>query len=115
MRVSFVTSDQQVPSTVEYGKTPGSYEASATGEHTQYTLFPYTSGKIHHVVIGPLEPRTTYHYRCGGSGPEFSLRTPTSTLPIEFVVVGKYSLVAHDFARSQFINALIEVEGPTLK
>ncbi|KAF7147914.1 hypothetical protein RHSIM_Rhsim03G0076800 [Rhododendron simsii] len=88
MRVSFVTSDKQVPSTVEYGKMPGSYEASATGEHTQYTLFTYTSGKIHHVVIGPLEPRTTYYYRCGGSGTEFSFRTPTSTLPIEFVVVG---------------------------
>lgn len=88
MRVSWVTSDHHSPSTVEYGTTPGKYEASAKGVDTKYTYFFYTSGKIHHVVIGPLEPRTIYYYRCGGSGPEFSFRTPTSSLPIEFVVVG---------------------------
>ncbi|KAH7855309.1 hypothetical protein Vadar_023559 [Vaccinium darrowii] len=88
MKVSWVTSDHHAPSTVEYGQTPGKYEASAKGVHITYTFFFYTSGKIHHVVIGPLEPRTTYYYRCGSSGPEFSFRTPTSSLPIEFVVVG---------------------------
>ncbi|XP_057467458.1 purple acid phosphatase 22-like [Actinidia eriantha] len=88
MRVSWVTSDHHTRSKVEYGKAPGRYEASATGEHTKYQYFFYSSGKIHHVKIGPLEPATTYYYRCGGSGPEFSLRTPPSSLPIEFAVAG---------------------------
>ncbi|KAL6988396.1 Purple acid phosphatase 22 [Sarracenia purpurea var. burkii] len=88
MRVSWVTSEHHVPSTVEYGKTPGKYEATATGESTKYRYFFYSSGEIHHVKIGPLGPSTSYYYRCGGSGPEFSFRTPPSTLPIEFAVVG---------------------------
>lgn len=88
MRVSWITSHKHTKSMVEYGKSSGTYEASATGDHTSYHYFFYSSGEIHHVVIGPLEPSTTYYYRCGGSGPEFSLRTPPSDLPIEFVVVG---------------------------
>ncbi|CAL5389278.1 unnamed protein product [Camellia sinensis] len=88
MRVSYVTTSHQVPSMVEYGKVSGTYESSATGDHTKYQYFFYTSGNIHHVTIGPLEPSTTYYYRCGGSGPEFSFRTPTSSLPIEFAIVG---------------------------
>ncbi|GFZ08732.1 purple acid phosphatase 22 [Actinidia rufa] len=88
MRVSWVTSDHHTRSKVEYGKAPGRYESSATGEQTKYQYFFYSSGKIHHVKIGPLEPATTYYYRCGGSGPEFSLRTPPSSLPIEFAVAG---------------------------
>ncbi|XP_059667462.1 purple acid phosphatase 22-like [Cornus florida] len=90
MRVSWVTSDKHVPSVVEYGKVSGRYEASATGEHTSYHYFFYSSDNIHHVKIGPLEPSTTYYYRCGGGGggPEFSFRTPPSTLPIEFAIVG---------------------------
>lgn len=89
MKISWVTSHEHVKSMVEYGKTPGIYEASATGEHTSYQYFLYRSGKIHHVTIGPLDPKTTYYYRCGGSGPEFKLRTPPSAFPIEFVVAGK--------------------------
>ncbi|XP_052173357.1 purple acid phosphatase 22-like [Diospyros lotus] len=88
VRVSWVTSDHHTASTVEYGTAPGRYEASATGEHTKYHYFFYSSGKIHHVKIGPLEAGTTYYYRCGGSGPEFSFRTPPPTLPIEFIVAG---------------------------
>ncbi|WOG91105.1 hypothetical protein DCAR_0310353 [Daucus carota subsp. sativus] len=88
MKISWVTSHEHVKSMVEYGKTPGIYEASATGEHTSYQYFLYRSGKIHHVTIGPLDPKTTYYYRCGGSGPEFKLRTPPSAFPIEFVVAG---------------------------
>lgn len=88
MRVSWITSDKHSKSIVEYGKSPGTYEAPATGERTSYKYFFYSSGEIHHVVIGPLEASTTYYYRCGGSGPEFSFKTPPSTFPIEFVIVG---------------------------
>lgn len=90
MRVSWITAARHhTKSIVEYGKSPGKYEASAEGpEGKSYHYFFYSSGKIHHTVIGPLEPSTTYYYRCGGSGPEFSFRTPPSTFPIEFVIVG---------------------------
>lgn len=88
MRISWVTTSKHTPSMVEYGKRTGKYEASATGEHTSYHYFFYSSGKIHHVTIGPLDPLTTYYYRCGGSGPEYTFRTPPSTFPIEFAVVG---------------------------
>lgn len=90
MKISWVTTSHvQVKSMVEYGKTPGKYEASATGEHTSYQFFLYRSGRIHQVTIGPLDPSTTYYYRCGGFGQEFELRTPPSTFPIEFAIVGK--------------------------
>lgn len=89
VRVTWITDDHHAPSTVEYGTEKGRYDAKARGEHTSYTYFKYSSGKIHHVKIGPLEPSTTYYYRCGGSGPEFSFKTPPSTFPVEFVVVGK--------------------------
>ncbi|CAI9097763.1 OLC1v1034247C1 [Oldenlandia corymbosa var. corymbosa] len=88
MRVTYITSHKHTKSLVEYGKSPGVYEASSTGDHDSYHYFFYSSGEIHNVVIGPLEPGTTYYYRCGGSGPEFSFRTPPSDLPIEFVIVG---------------------------
>ena len=90
MKVSWVTDSKHTSSLVEYGKESGKYNAKANGEHTSYKYFFYSSGKIHHVTIGPLEPSTTYFYRCGGSGPEFSFKTPPSTLPLEFVVAGKF-------------------------
>ncbi|GAB4833397.1 Purple acid phosphatase 22 [Ancistrocladus abbreviatus] len=88
MRVSWITSNSKAPSIVEYGKAPGQYEASATGDQLKYEYFFYFSGEIHHVVIGPLEPSTTYYYRCSKAGPEFSFRTPPASLPIEFAIVG---------------------------
>ncbi|GLT62643.1 hypothetical protein SLA2020_352620 [Shorea laevis] len=88
MRISWVTEDKHVESKVEYGEQPGNYNAVVTGESTRYEYFFYTSGKIHHVKIGPLEPATTYYYRCGGQGPEFSFKTPPVNFPIEFAVVG---------------------------
>ncbi|KAK7345357.1 hypothetical protein VNO77_15960 [Canavalia gladiata] len=88
MRVSWITEDKQRESIVEYGTKKGEYNRKTTGEHTSYRYFLYKSGKIHHVVIGPLHPNTIYYYKCGGSGPEFSFKTPPSKFPIEFVVVG---------------------------
>ncbi|GMY25179.1 purple acid phosphatase 22-like [Fagus crenata] len=88
IRVSWITEAKHTQSIVEYGKAPGAYNSVSTGEHTSYKYFFYSSGKIHHVKIGPLEPGTTYYYRCGGSNPEFSFRTPPQQFPIEFAIVG---------------------------
>ncbi|KAF0896503.1 hypothetical protein E2562_024361 [Oryza meyeriana var. granulata] len=88
MRISWVTDDRTAPSVVEYGTSPGKYTASATGDHTTYRYFFYKSGAIHHATIGPLDLSTTYYYRCGKAGDEFTLRTPPARLPVEFVVIG---------------------------
>ena len=93
VRVSWITEDKHVKSEMEYGTEAGKYSAKATGEKTQYQYFFYRSGSIHHVKIGPLRPSTTYFYRCGGSGPDFSFKMPPAELPIEFVVVGKFMLL----------------------
>ncbi|KAG4215899.1 hypothetical protein ERO13_A01G207200v2 [Gossypium hirsutum] len=88
MRVTWITEDKDVPSIVEYGKISEKYNNIIEGDSTLYRYFFYSSEKIHHVKIGPLEPSTMYYYKCGGYGPEFSFKTPPSTFPIEFVVVG---------------------------
>ncbi|XP_058001349.1 purple acid phosphatase 18 isoform X1 [Hevea brasiliensis] len=88
IRVSWVTDDKSSLSTVEYGTSPGRYSAISHGESTSYSYLLYSSGKIHHTVIGPLEPSTVYFYRCGGQGPEFQLKTPPAQLPITFAVAG---------------------------
>ncbi|KAK7284877.1 hypothetical protein RJT34_19631 [Clitoria ternatea] len=88
MRVSWISEDKKGKSVVEYGRNAGEYSEKAIGESGSYQYFFYSSGKIHNVVIGPLEPGTTYFYRCGGLGPEYSFKTPPPTLPIEFVIVG---------------------------
>ena len=88
MRVSWVTDDKRAPSVVEYGRASRNYTATATGDHTSYRYFLYSSGKIHHVKIGPLEPGVVYYYRCGMAGKEFSLRTPPAALPIELALAG---------------------------
>ncbi|KAF0891910.1 hypothetical protein E2562_011302 [Oryza meyeriana var. granulata] len=62
MRVSWITEDKHVRSVVEYGKISGNYTASATGDHTSYRYFLYSSGKIHHVKIGPLDRGTVSDY-----------------------------------------------------
>ncbi|KAH0635420.1 hypothetical protein KY285_035117 [Solanum tuberosum] len=89
MRVTWITSHKHEKSIVEYGTSPGNYDKSSmTGERMSYRYFFYNSGEIHHITIGPLGPNTTYYYRCGGNGPEFSFKTPPSTFPIEFAIVG---------------------------
>ncbi|XP_050217100.1 purple acid phosphatase 18 [Mercurialis annua] len=88
MRISWVTDDKSAQSTVQYGTLPGRYSAVSQGESTSYTYLFYSSGKIHHTVIGPLEPDTVYFYKCGGQGSEFQLKTPPAELPITFAVAG---------------------------
>ncbi|XVF55690.1 hypothetical protein PTKIN_Ptkin06aG0057100 [Pterospermum kingtungense] len=67
MRISWISEDKDVPSKVEYGKISGIYNAAAKGEHTSYSYFFYSSGK-----------------------------TPRSTFPLEFVVVGNGSYTDFD-------------------
>jgi acid phosphatase type 7 len=100
MGVSWVTDDKHVQSVVEYGRVSGNYTASATGDHTSYRYFFYSSGRIHHVTIGPLEPGTVYYYRCGKAGHEFSLRTPPAALPIELAVAGCCDACLHTTLRA---------------
>ncbi|XP_052208184.1 purple acid phosphatase 18 [Diospyros lotus] len=88
MRVTWITNDKSSPSTVEYGTSPGKYSSIAQGESTSYKYLLYSSGKIHHTVIGPLRHGTVYYYRCGGQGPEFQLKTPPSQFPVTFAVAG---------------------------
>lgn len=88
MRVTWITNDKSAPSVVEYGTAPGRYNFVTQGESTSYSYLLYSSGKIHHTVIGPLEDNTVYYYRCGGEGPEFQLKTPPSQFPITFAVAG---------------------------
>ncbi|KAJ6980202.1 purple acid phosphatase 18-like [Populus alba x Populus x berolinensis] len=88
MRVSWVTNDKSAASMVEYGTSPGRYSNIAIGESTCYSYLFYSSGKIHHTVIGPLEDNTVYYYRCGGGGPEYKLKTPPAQFPVTFAVAG---------------------------
>ncbi|XP_015698217.2 probable purple acid phosphatase 20 [Oryza brachyantha] len=88
IRITWIT-DDDAPATVEYGTVSGEYPFSAAGSTTTYSFFLYHSGKIHDAVVGPLEPSTTYYYRCSNStSREFSFRTPPASLPVKFVVVG---------------------------
>ncbi|CAD6265233.1 unnamed protein product [Miscanthus lutarioriparius] len=88
MRVTWITHDD-APAIVEYGTTSGNYPLSATGSTMTYSYVLYHSGNIHDAVIGPLQPSTTYYYRCSSNpSREFSFRTPPATLPFKFVVVG---------------------------
>ncbi|KAK2377810.1 Purple acid phosphatase 18 [Trifolium repens] len=88
MRITWITDDKHSPSFVEYGTLPGRYDSISEGEYTSYNYLLYSSGKIHHTVIGPLEYNTVYFYRCGGQGPEFELKTPPAQFPITFAVAG---------------------------
>ncbi|XP_016465792.1 purple acid phosphatase 18-like [Nicotiana tabacum] len=88
IRVSWVTTDKSSLSVIEYGTSTGKYSFKAQGESTKYSYLLYSSGTIHHTVIGPLQDNTVYFYRCGGEGPEFQLKTPPSKFPVTFAVAG---------------------------
>eukprot|EP00262_Sarcandra_glabra_P005201 TRINITY_DN16555_c0_g1_i2.p1 TRINITY_DN16555_c0_g1~~TRINITY_DN16555_c0_g1_i2.p1 ORF type:complete len:416 (-),score=55.36 TRINITY_DN16555_c0_g1_i2:201-1421(-) len=88
MRITWITDDESSPSVVDYGTSPGEYMSLSLGESTSYNYLLYSSGKIHHTVIGPLEDETVYYYRCGGQGPEFNFKTPPSQFPITFALGG---------------------------
>ena len=88
MRVTWITDDKSAPSVVNYGMSPGKYNSVAQGESTSYSYLLYSSGKIHHTVIGPLEDDTIYYYQCGREGPEFKFKTPPSQFPITLAVAG---------------------------
>lgn len=88
MRISWITSDS-TPAVVYYGTTPGANSTSTSGSTNTYEFVLYRSGEIHDVVIGPLNPNTLYYYRCGStSSPEFTFKTPPSSLPINFAISG---------------------------
>ncbi|KAK6942613.1 Purple acid phosphatase, N-terminal [Dillenia turbinata] len=108
MRVSWITEDDVTP-TVKYGTSSGNYESSATGTTSSYTYLMYKSGKIHDVVIGPLNPDTTYYYVCGAdSTQEFSFKTTPSQLPIKFAVVGMHHLPLHYRHGQVYIDTLVQ-------
>src|SRR6185503_3471140 len=88
MRITWITDDNSAPSVVDYGTKEGKYTMTSQGESTSYSYLLYSSGKIHHVVIGPLEDNTIYYYRCGGQGLEFQFKTPPSQFPLSLAVVG---------------------------
>ncbi|PON40179.1 Acid phosphatase [Parasponia andersonii] len=88
IRITWITADKYAPSIVEYGTSPGRYISVAQGESTSYDYLLYSSGKIHHTIIGPLEHDTVYFYQCGGDGPELQLKTPPAQFPITFAVTG---------------------------
>lgn len=88
MRVTWVTDDDSSPSIVDYGTIPGKYDNLALGESNSYSYLLYSSGKIHHTVIGPLEDNTVYFYQCGRQGPEFQFKTPPAQFPVTFAVAG---------------------------
>lgn len=89
MRISWITEDPIQP-IVTYATSPGLSNAiSATGTSSSYKFIAYTSGSIHNVVIGPLNPNTTYYYICGQSNSTlFNFKTPPSDFPIRFAVSG---------------------------
>lgn len=100
MRISWVTSSKHAPSIVEYGTSSKNYSFSSQGESTSYSYMLYSSGKIHHTVIGPLEHNTLYYYRCGGEGPELQLKTPPSQFPVTFAVAG-------DLGQTEWTNSTL--------
>ncbi|XP_022746940.1 probable purple acid phosphatase 20 isoform X2 [Durio zibethinus] len=107
MRISWITESSASP-IVEYGTSPGVYSKSATGSTSSYRYLLYTSGEIHDVVIGPLNPNTVYYYRCSSdSSREFRLKTPPAQLPIKFAVVGWTNTTLEHIGQSNYDMLLL--------
>ncbi|PWA51641.1 purple acid phosphatases superfamily protein [Artemisia annua] len=88
MRISWIT-DDHTPPVVYYSITSGKYDHTANGNISSYDFVNYTSGQIHDVVIGPLDPSTVYYYCFApGSTHEYSFKTPPAQFPIKFAVSG---------------------------
>ncbi|KAK9291038.1 hypothetical protein L1049_009222 [Liquidambar formosana] len=101
MRISWITEDR-APAIVEYGTSPGVYGSSAMGNTSSYKFITYKSGKIHDVVIGPLNPNTVYYYRCSlDSSRAFSFKTPPAQLPIKFAITA-------DLGQSGWTNSTLQ-------
>lgn len=102
MRISWIT-DEHTPAMVNYGTSPGKYERSANGTISSYEYINYTSGEIHDVVIGPLDPNTMYYYSFApGSTPEYSFKTPPAQFPIKFAISG-YTILTSCFVLLQLV------------
>ncbi|KAG6478947.1 hypothetical protein ZIOFF_062395 [Zingiber officinale] len=65
MIISWVTEDEPGSSDVLYGTHKDKLNNSATGKHTRYSFFNYTSGYIHHCTLRRLKHDTTYYYAVG--------------------------------------------------
>ncbi|PSR98505.1 Purple acid phosphatase [Actinidia chinensis var. chinensis] len=88
MRISWITEDN-TPTTVRYGTSPGEYDFSVNGSTSFYHYMMYQSGALHDAVIGPLKPNTVYYYRCGSnSDPELSFKTAPAQFPVHFAIAG---------------------------
>ncbi|KAJ0810914.1 putative Acid phosphatase [Helianthus annuus] len=88
IRISWITNTHTLP-TAYYGISSGKYDHSANGTISSYEYLTYTSGEIHDVVIGPLDPNTVYYYCFAlGTTHEYSFKTPPASFPIKFVVSG---------------------------
>ncbi|GAB2300704.1 hypothetical protein Dimus_034741 [Dionaea muscipula] len=105
MRISWIT-QTYVPSTVYYGTSSRVYGSSATGSSSSYRYLLYHSGDIHDVVIGPLQPNTTYYYTCGtNSSTEFTLKTPPAQFPLNFAIAGIYFSIRYQSKQLYMIGA----------
>ncbi|KAK7284876.1 hypothetical protein RJT34_19630 [Clitoria ternatea] len=105
MRISWIT-DGPTSARVDYGPSPAANAVSATGKTSSYRYLTYESGEIHDVVIGPLNPKTVYYYRLGGSpsSQTYSFQTPPSQFPIKFAVVG-------DLGQTEWTKSTLEHIG----
>ncbi|KAL9255896.1 putative purple acid phosphatase 20 [Drosera capensis] len=104
MRISWIT-PSSVPATVYYGTSSRVYTSSATGTSSSYRYLLYKSGQIYDIVIGPLQPDTTYYYTCGSNtSTEYTLKTPPAQFPIKFAVSGDLGQTGHTQTTLQHIG-----------
>lgn len=91
--ISWVTTDEPGPSRVQYGTSEKNYEFTAEGRITNYTMYQYKSGYIHHVLVDGLEHDTKYYYKIGNgdSARSFWFQTPPAIgpdAPYKFGIIG---------------------------